>query len=144
MSQIAVPGLGPALLGTADPIKFTDPLRLDVSKDLMDRPGGEGAAAKRASSTSIEPNMLYTIIVVILSAVLFVTIISLFDIVRVLIGNYSNPNPTKTSIASTGYFALFCVIISLAFVPILCVFIWVSQHRRIHPDTMKPKHHIYI
>ncbi len=139
------PGLGPALLGTADPVKFTDPLRLDVAKDLIQKPGGKVIA----QATTLEPNMLYTILVVIVSAILFVTVIALFDIARIAIGNYINPSPanstTSVGIESTGYFALFCVFISFTFVPILCVFIWVIQHRRVNKSaTRKPQHHIYV
>src|SRR5581483_762719 len=109
-------GFSSSLLGTADPVKFTDPLRDEAQ--IMDRPI-HGPAPLRHHT------IMYTIIIIVISALIFITIVAIFDVIRNYIINYyarlalTDPNSHNTeedivrtliinrdSFISSGVFAL--------------------------------------
>lgn len=122
-SHVAIGLNNTSLLGTAEASKFTDPLRVDVEKPLFERqihgPGQTGE-----SRTTIR----YTVLIIVISALLFVTIVATYDVVRLSITNYyartfltdqTIIDNSKTALISSGFFAVFCWVSILIFVPIL-------------------------
>ena len=122
-------GFGVSLLGAADPIKFTDPMRTESNETSV-----EGKIHRGKQSHSIK----YTIIVVIISALIFVAVISLFDVIRSFIVSYfasiafNNPLSGLTPLTieqnrisneetrrASIVFALICVFLALILIPIL-------------------------
>lgn len=126
-------GLSTALSGVVEPTKFMD------FRDLNEKPSGlyerrmHGPSMKDKKNTTLK----YTIIVVIISAVVFVTIISLYDIVRAYFNKIfatislnnpeSNNSPEailRTQIAndnqfwSTLSFSAFCLITAVILIAI--------------------------
>jgi len=116
-------GLSSSLLGVADPVKFVDPVRY------------EGRIHAPFPS---EPTIKYTLLIIIISAIIFVTALSVYDVVRNLINNYFakqallNPvsNNTKEDIdrtlianrgglISSSIFSVFCIILAIILIPIL-------------------------
>lgn len=69
--------LGESLIGIADPVKFTDPLRVEASDYIYERIHG----TPHAHGKTIK----YSIIMILISAILFVTIISMYDVLRNII-----------------------------------------------------------
>lgn len=125
---------GEALLGIADPTKFVDVYRNDVGRSIYEkRIHGNGDKTQ---------NIKYTIIIIIVSAIIFVTIVSIYDIFRNLINNYyaqitlEEPNSgnseteikstliaNKYSLISSLFFAIFCIITSIILIYLLIKFI---------------------
>jgi hypothetical protein len=108
-----------ALLGTADPGKFTDIYRLDVEKPIL---------TEKVHAPSLHPKstISYTITVIAISALIFVTILSIFDVIKNAINYaYSIQHRSELSsqildlVVSSGYFSLTCVGISILVIPIL-------------------------
>jgi hypothetical protein len=119
-----------SLLGTADPGKFVDASR----EDLFDR---------RINSPEDKlSNIRRTLIIIIISAIIFVTVISIYDVIKLLITNYfarqalvdpksqnkrediertiiSNQDSLKSSI----WFSLFCLITGIILIWILIKFL---------------------
>lgn len=154
--------LSSALLGTADPTKFVDVARKDVDfarsdadiarKDI-DFARRDADVARKDSDLSLyerrihgpeEPkiNIRYTIIIVIISAIIFVTVISIYDIFRNLISNYfakitlNDPNSHNTQeqinttlisnhglLISSIIFSLFCIVTGTIIIYILLQFL---------------------
>ena len=84
------PGFEQSLLGAADPVKFVDINRPDVS---FAREGSERFLEERVHPSERESNrsfmnLEYTIIIIIISALIFVAVISLYDVVRNIISNF--------------------------------------------------------
>jgi hypothetical protein len=115
-------GLGTSLLGTSDPVRFTDPYRFDVDSppSLFGR-NVHGSTIVGESRTTLR----YTLLIIIVSAILFVTIVSTFDVLRNGINYYYSQNivkdPTLTArtkdiLITSGFFSLFCWIIMFIFV----------------------------
>lgn len=123
-----------ALLGAADPTKFIDSSRTDVSKTLFER---------EIHSPEEKPtNIRYTLIIIIISAIIFVTVISIYDVFRSVITNYfarqalNDPHSynKKEEIESTivanqdalkanFWFSLFCISTGIILIYILLKFI---------------------
>lgn len=127
-------GLGVSLFGTADPAKFSDPFRADVDFDQSIYSRGLHGPTRRTKDSSIK----YTIFIIIISAIIFVTAVSIYDVFRNLINSYfaklalqdpkSHNKPediersiiaNRDSLISSVFFAGFCLIIALIFVPLL-------------------------
>jgi hypothetical protein len=123
-----------ALLGAADAIKFVDVYRDDIDRSLYEK-RIHSPEEKRAS-------MKYTIIVIIISAIIFVTIISIYDIFRNIISNHyaeialEDPNAdnkshdikstliaNRNALTSSIMFSLFCIITGTITIYILIKFI---------------------
>jgi hypothetical protein len=119
-----------ALLGTADPTKFVDVYRKDVDRSLFEREI-HGSREQKAS-------IKYTLIIIVISAIIFVTVIAIYDVFRNIIIDYfakmaledprshnrkqeiestiiANNDAFKASIA----FSLFCIITAIILVYIL-------------------------
>ena len=77
--RLLTDNINTSLLGTADPLKFVDANRLE-SNDLY--------ARKIHGSDDKNRSIRYTIIIIIISAIIFVTVVSLYDIIRGYITNY--------------------------------------------------------
>lgn len=118
------PKIGESLFGVADPVKFVD---MDYAYDKIHSP-----------SHIHKKTMKYTIVLVFISAIIFVTVISIYDIFRNIISGYFNEKyiqkshnnipqeniertiiADKNAIISSIIFALFCIVFALIFVPIL-------------------------
>ena len=127
-------GTATALLGVADPGKFVDVSRIE-STPLSER----GISAPRTSSRS---TFVYTIVIVIISAIIFVAMISIYDIFRNSINNvYArkaliNPDSgnrpqdisatliaNRNALISSGIFCLICIMIAIVSIPLLYLII---------------------
>jgi len=127
--------LSSALFGTADPSKFVDVARKDVDKNYYEKK----IHATQDKGTHIQ----YTIIIIIISAIIFVTVISIYDIFRSLITNFfakealTNPKSQNTQIEiertlisnqdalyANIWFALFCLLSAIILIWILIQFIY--------------------
>lgn len=121
-------GLSESLVGVADPAKFTDPFRNESREIHAGLPKGD--------------TLKYTLIIVIISAIIFVTVIAIYDIIRNYINNkyakisLENPDSGNTpqqiqstliansnQLISSFVFALICIILALILIPILITFI---------------------
>ena len=119
-----------ALFGIADPAKFTDPIRLDVDQSLFKR--------EIHSPEEKQNSIKYTIIIVFISAIIFVTVIAIYDVFKSLITNYfardalQDPNShnkrediertiisNQDALKSNFWFALFCIITAIILISIL-------------------------
>ncbi len=134
-------GLSSSLSGVvADPGKYTDPARTDL---IERNPVNEGENAPSYSNTnnnnkSQPSSITYASIIIIISALIFVTVISIFDVARNKINNFyakkalvdprsgntsqqiistliANTNTWKSSVA----FSVFAVISSVILIPML-------------------------
>jgi len=136
--------LGSSLFGVAaDPLRLTDPLS---------DPGGARDIHPYADETSsARESGLYTLGVVALSAVVFVTIIALYDLAktsislvfatRALADDASPRSPAETvelrkvnhaAWTSSAVFSVFCVVTAAVLVPLLLGFIRRSNKRQQH------------
>lgn len=127
----ATVNLNTSLIGVSDPTKFTDPDRIE-SLDLYARhPHGK---------LTPEHTIRYTIIVVFISAVIFVTVISIYDVIKNGI-NYifakralSDPEShnssdsihrtlvaNKNTLVSSSVFCGVCIVISVVSIPLLVI-----------------------
>lgn len=132
-------GLSTALSGIVEPTKF-----LDI-KDIRDVKTDEYSSRRIHSPEEKIRSVKYTILIVIISAIIFVTVIAIYDIIRALINNHyaelalTDPNShntpediQRTEIANTNsllasiVFASVCVIsaVILIFVLIYIIRIW--------------------
>jgi len=121
-------GLNDSLIGVADATKITDSKR-NGSKDYSNR---------RFHELSHGETIRYTIIITCISAILFVTIVSIYDVLHNVINVYYNDlylndphshisqediERTKTSNKNTlianCIFALICIVSAVIFVPLL-------------------------
>ena len=122
------------MLGAADPAKFVDTSRKDVDKSLF-KNEIHGSVEKKVS-------IHYTLIIILISAIIFVTVISIYDVFRNIINNYfaklalidPQANNRKEEIQrtiianedafkSSVVFSLFCIITGLIIIWILVKFI---------------------
>lgn len=129
-------GLGTSLLGTSDPVRFTDPYRFDVRPptDLFSRNvHGSNTVVVGESKTTLR----YTVIIIVVSALIFVTIVSTFDVLRNGINYYYSKTVvqdptlsvrTRDIVITSGFFSLFSWIVMLIFVPSL--FHVIKEHAR--------------
>ena len=127
-------GSSTALLGTADPSKFLDTYRDDIDKSYYER--------RLHGSEEKQNNIKYTLIIIVISAIIFVTVIAIYDIFRSLITNYfaqialvdpnshnSEEDIENTIIANdqsfwaTFVFAIFCIVVAIILIYILVQFI---------------------
>lgn len=138
-----------SLLGIADPVKFVDPIRPESQVQevgIFEKYGGRVATGTRHG-------LKYTIIIILISAIIFVTAVALYDVVRHLINNYyakqvllniensdlqnqNNQNQEneirsiqRTLAANQGtfiaslVFAAFCILIAILLIPLLLMFL---------------------
>lgn len=97
-----------ALLGTADPVNVLDFNQENVDSSLFEE--------ETHSPELKKSNIRYTIILVIITAIVFVTIIAIYDVFRSLINSYvANNDVLKTNF----WFALFCVVTGIILIWIL-------------------------
>lgn len=123
--------LSQSLLGVIDSTKFTDASR---EENLFDR--------KIHGSQDKQNKISYTLIIVIVSAIIFITIISIYDVIRTIINNYfakialTDPlsNNKKEDIERTVisnydelksrfFFSLFCIITGIILIWLLLKFL---------------------
>jgi len=135
MSYIPSPTINNALSGIISPVKFMDIDKL--SDETLAGRRMRGVGAKELKGTTLS----YTIIIVIISAIIFVTVIACYDIIRALTNNYfaslalENPGSNNTQediervkiansnqLWSTMAFAGICLGISLILLPLLMFF----------------------
>lgn len=132
-------GFSSSLLGIADPGKFIDPMRLE-----SDSFGSEGRRDQSLTERRIHASkdsrttLRYTIIIIIISAIIFVTVIAIYDVIRTIITNFyaeaalkdpkaqvSDTDRIRTEIANynallaTIVFAIITICIALIIIPIL-------------------------
>jgi hypothetical protein len=124
-------GFSTSLLGSSDPVKFSDPLRFE--KRLVER--------NIHGSTKVS-TIEYTLIIIVISAIIFVTVVAIYDIFRSMSYNYYanlsllNPESNNTlediqrtlivnqgSLKANITFAIFCIVLALALIPLLLYFI---------------------
>jgi hypothetical protein len=93
-----------------------------MEPSLGDRFVGESSVR---SSINSDQNLGYTLGLVFVSAILFVTIVSLYDVVRSAIASQFTCKTEKkpTSFQAIGFFALFCVVFALVVVPLIVLMI---------------------
>lgn len=123
-----------ALLGAADPAKFVDVAREDIDKSLFDR--------EIHSPEEKQSNIRYTLIIIVISAIIFVTVISIYDVFRSIITNYfarqalTDPSShnkkeeiestivaNQDALRSNIVFSIFCIITGVILIYILLKFI---------------------
>lgn len=132
------PGINNALLGAADPGKFIDPYRSDVKsfseRDLEDR-------RIHDTRSRLQP-ITYTLIIIIISAIIFVTVIAIYDVFRNLISNHyasialNDPDSDNTpediertqianqqALVASIIFAIFCIITAIILIFILIIYL---------------------
>lgn len=131
-------GFNQSLLGTAVPIRFADTFRLDLREDY-----GKPLEQRRIHGPKSDKNtILYTIIIIIISAIIFVTVVALYDVINSIITSYfSNKayNNPKSNISrqdiiqnninnneykrSSSVFALLCLISAIILIPTLIFYL---------------------
>jgi hypothetical protein len=77
--------LSSSLLGSADPARFTDPLREDA------RPPSQEALESRRVHGSVRTQaetLAYTVLIIMVSAVIFVTVIAIYDVIKTAVSNH--------------------------------------------------------
>lgn len=133
--QPTLSGFNSSLYGMADPARFFDSNRLESRNDLYEQ--------KIHSNENNSRSIIYTLIIIIISAIIFVTIISLFDVIRGYITNYyanqalidpiSQNTPidiTRTNLANQENqtanitFFIVCIVISIFIIPMLLLIIY--------------------
>jgi len=97
-------GLSTALSGSVEPVKFLDVNDLDTGVDVRsDVSPGELYFRRMHGSANINQTTQYTIILIIVSAIIFVTVVSLYDIIRTGMNTYfanralTDPNSHDTA-----------------------------------------------
>lgn len=122
--------LSSALTGVIEPSKILDIKERNLDADVPEK-------IYRQKNRNI-----YTLIIIIMSAIIFVTIISIYDIIRNVINNYyanislNDPNShnnqddiERTIIANNNelwssiVFAIICLLSSIIFIPLLIHFL---------------------
>lgn len=137
-------GFSTALSGTVEPVKFLDTSRPDIefrteSSDIYGRRIHEGSK----SSGTIN----YTIVLVIISAIIFVTVVALYDVIRTGLNTYFanqaliDPNSHNTQqdieaaqIANQNIFIANIVFAAITFaiaVIAILFFLWLLKTKRI-------------
>ena len=125
--------LSPSLLGVGDPIKFLRPKRIQF-KGKANKEDGPGPSMKRNREIN-------TTILIIISAIIFISVVALYDILRNYITNkyatkaLEDPRSenTKTDIAKTEIanlnglyssicFALIVILSAIILIPLLSYF----------------------
>lgn len=124
--------LNDSLIGVADTNKFIDPLRVE-SKDFSN---------KKIHELSHGETIKYTIVITCISAILFVTIISIYDTLHNVINAYYSENylsdvhnnisqetiertriANKNTLIANGIFTLVCIISAVIIIPLLLLII---------------------
>ena len=126
-----------SLLGVADPTKFVDPIRTE--SQVYESGLSEGLEGRVRLGKKQHP-IKYTIIIILVSAVIFVTAVALYDVIRHIINNYYAKQvlidlgeedeetvrgidrtlaANRGTLIASGIFALFCVVIAIILVPLL-------------------------
>jgi len=135
-------GFSKALFGAIEPGKFFDTDRIDTPRSIVENDYRRVIAHNEGDSGKIR----YTIIIVIISAVLFITVVAIFQIVSNIIDNYYSKNAllnplsnntsedvnrtliaNQNSLISTVMFALFCILASILLVSFLISILWKSD-----------------
>ena len=125
--------LNKSLIGMTEPGKFIDPLRIE-SRDLTSR--------NIHGHISHEDTIRYTIVITCISAIIFVTIISMYDVLRNIVNSYytenyfenSNNNMSedditririsnKNTIISSVIFSLLCILSAIILIPSLLMIV---------------------
>lgn len=128
-------GLSTALSGTVEPTKFMDAERYDARSDDL--------YSRRIHGPANKPQALrHTIIIVIISAIIFVTTVALYDVIRNAINVYfanlalTDPNSHNTpeeienvqisnqnALWSSMVFAAVCILIAICLLYIIIKYI---------------------
>lgn len=147
MLSLNDPLVGPkvSLFGASDPMKFTDPNRIGETSELSKSSDTDTFRPNRRDihgSSDHKEAMKYTIIIIIISAIIFVTTVAIYnliqniitvyysnitagdprsmntddDIIKILLANHFS---TEASIA----FAVFCIISAIVVIPFLIWYI---------------------
>lgn len=136
-------GLSSALSGAIVPARLVEPERFYSGSDIREDTRSEELSARRIHAPANKAESArYTILIVIISALIFVTVIALYDIMRAAITNYyanqalTNPasqnNPvdiTRTQIANDNslwaamVFGAFAVLSAIILIIIILRFI---------------------
>lgn len=102
-----------SLLGISDPIKFTDPLRLEAGERI----GGIHGGRK-------EDTLKYTIAVIFITAFIFISLVSLYDLMRAIMFNQENHKEESEILLRVSIkFTIFCVLIALICIPALVYYL---------------------
>lgn len=102
-----------SLLGISDPIKFTDPMRLE----WRERTGRIHGGRK-------EDTLKYTISVIFITAFIFITLVSVYDLIRAIMFNQENHKDESEVLLKVSIrFTTFCILISLICIPALVYYI---------------------
>lgn len=132
-------GFSSSLLGIADPVKFVDPSRIDTSLLDKDSTADKSLTDRRIHAGRDKTQTIrYTLIIIVISAIIFVTVIAIYDVLRIVITNFyakaalTDPKAqvtptdlTRTLIANyesflaTLVFALIAIFLALILIPIL-------------------------
>lgn len=132
--------LNNSLLGVADPVKFTDPLRPE-NTELLAR-----HVHDRTDTGSKQEMIKYTILIIVISAIIFVTVVASYDVIKTIIANYYaraaliNPKShnkqndinrtiiaNQNSLISASVFALICIASTIIATPIIISNLFKSQ-----------------
>ena len=124
--------LNDSLIGIVDPGKFIDPLRIE-SKDYSNR---------KIHALTHKETIKYTIVITCISAIIFVTIISIYDALHNIINAHYSENylsdsqnnisqetiertriANQNNIIASGIFALMCIISAIILIPLLLLII---------------------
>lgn len=128
-------GTSSALLGAIEPGRFIDPDRIDTRREDLTSRRIHGAEDKGRS-------LKYTILIVIISAIIFITVIALYDVIRNAISDFyatnslTDPNAhytpgeiiqtriaNRNALIASIVFAAFCVLSALVLIVIIMKFI---------------------
>jgi len=118
---VSIGNIGNSYLGVADPVKFVDPMRLESNRDIYSR--------RIHGPEEKEETIKYTMIIIIISAIIFVTIIAIYDVLRSISNYYTNKflinsdSPAlivyRNALIVSTMFAAICIISSLILIPLL-------------------------
>lgn len=119
--SLAGAGLQQSLLGVADPAKFVDPSRLDI-------PSGAQPSIVDYPGRNYRSMLFYTLTIVFMSALIFVTVVSIFEVIKYSI-NYgyavyhreSLVTNLRDLIITSGYFALITTGLSVILIPAFAI-----------------------
>ncbi len=135
-----------SLLGVADPVKFVDPIRPESQVREVGLFENYDPSGKIVSGSH---KLKYTIIIILVSAIIFVTAVSIYDVIRHLINNHyakqvlldiqvrdpenvtdeDRKSIERTLAANQGtlmgslVFAVFCVLTAILLIPLLLMFL---------------------
>jgi ABC-type Fe3+ transport system permease subunit len=135
-------GFSTALSGAVEPTKFLSDNRLDTSDDIRLETRDLYGRKIHSPSENKYTKIKYTIVIVILSAIIFVTVIAIYDVLRNAINNYyanialndTNSHNTpediqRTTIAnenalwSSMIFATVCIITAIILILIIIYYL---------------------